>query len=130
MKGLAGAIAALLWLHACQPDETVTGYGGAGDWHLDRIGDTPVSAEFVLHLDTGGGVRVDGPCTRFDARQTAPYPWFRLDDPVQTPRGCSPDATEARTLAILNTATLVEVAGDALILSGESEPEIGFVRRD
>ncbi|KPA23555.1 hypothetical protein shim_01630 [Shimia sp. SK013] len=120
-----------LWLlAACSPDETLTKYGGANfDWRLIKIDNRLVSYHNVIRFDETGAVTGAGPCQTFTANQTAPYPWFVLENlSVSEPSevACQLAKEDAAFFAALRDMTLVEVAGARLILSDDAGREMYF----
>lgn len=124
----AVAAAALVALISCTGDETVTGYGGAGQWTLSDMNGAQTSG-MSMTLTADGTIRAAGPCAILRARQTAPYPWFRLQDKEQAERACAGRAGDQAFFAELGQATLVEVTGDVLILSDPDGLELVFSRK-
>ncbi|RKF14693.1 META domain-containing protein [Roseovarius spongiae] len=117
-------LAASLGLTGCQGDQTVTGHGGAGAWELTLIAGAAPPASLTMRLLDDGAVEISGPCNTMRARQTAPYPWFHLTDAVQTERACAALEQEERLFDALAAASLVEVAGDVLIITTSSGKEM------
>ena len=126
MKRLLPIALALLSLVACRDDETVTGYGGAGTWQLVLISAKAPPASLSLRLLDEGQVQAVGPCNTLNAHQSAPYPWFRLKGATVTQRACDADLEEDTIFAMLTAATLIEVAGDTLIVTTDKGSELVF----
>lgn len=120
---------ALLLLAACQGDETLTGYGGAGTWHLQAINDQPFTAAATLTLATDGTARGQAPCNSYSARQTAPYPWFALSPIASTKRACAALPQEHIYFETLRSMSLAEVAGPTLILSNDQGQLMQFTNQ-
>ncbi|MFQ6553518.1 META domain-containing protein [Aestuariibius insulae] len=128
MPAKAGLIALVaLGLAACTPDETVTAYGGAGTWALTEIAGEEASGTLTLGPD--GAVTGVGPCNRFTARQTAPYPWFELTPLAITKIACPDLEAEQRYVQALSDAAVAEVSGDTLLLSTDTGLELVFRRQ-
>lgn len=129
MTGPRGIAALLLLglLPECGGDETLTGYGAAGTiWHLREIDGTAFPASATIGFPREGRFEGTGPCNRYSGRQTAPYPWFRVEGLTATRRACGDLPAETRYLAALAAMTLAEVAGDTLILSDGTGREMIF----
>lgn len=123
----AWIFAAVLGLDACQPDETVSGHGGAEtEWRLVTLDGAAFGARATLGFPEEGVVAGEGPCNTYRGTQSAPYPWFDAGRISTTRRACPELEAEARFLDALAEMTLVEVAGDTLILSTDSGREMVF----
>ncbi|MET4102213.1 heat shock protein HslJ [Roseovarius sp. MBR-78] len=108
-------------------DETVSGHGGqAAVWGLVSIDGTPVTARATLSFPEEGVIAGEAPCNRYSAQQTVPYPWFRAERIIYTRRACPELDAETRFLGALAEMTLVEVAGDTLVLSNDAGREMLF----
>jgi heat shock protein HslJ len=108
-------------------DETVSGHGGqAAVWGLVSIDGTPVTARATLSFPEEGVIAGEAPCNRYSAQQTVPYPWFRAERIISTRRACPELDAETRFLGALAEMTLVEVAGDTLVLSNDAGREMLF----
>lgn len=112
-------------LAACG-DETVTAYADNHSYQLMSINGDPFDAMATLDISLAGKVSGSGPCNRYDASQSAPYPWFDLGPIASTKRACDELSEEVRFFGYLETMTLVEVAGRILILSNENKDEMVF----
>lgn len=113
-------------LGSCK-DETVSGHGGAGAaWALESIDGTPFPARATLSFPEEGTLAGEAPCNRYSGAQTLPYPWFRVKALVATKRACADLEAETRYLRALEEMTLVEVAGDTLLLTNEAGREMVF----
>lgn len=122
-------IAAMALMGHCK-DETVSGHGGAAAlWHLVNLDGGPFTARATLAFPEEGVIAGEGPCNRYSARQSVPYPWFRAEHVVTTRRACPELAEEQRFLRALAEMTLAEVAGDTLVLSNEAGREMVFRTR-
>jgi len=121
----------LLALGGCLKDETVSAYGGAGKiWKLQDIGGQTVAWPATLEFPARGQIAGTAPCNSYTASMNTPYPWFEIRDLVTTKRTCPAQAAETRFLAALGAATLVEVSGNVLILSGNGTAEMVFSAGD
>lgn len=110
----------------CQ-DETVSGHGGQpATWVLRSIDGIPVAARVTLTFPEEGVIEGEAPCNRYFAQQTVPYPWFSAERITSARRACSDLDAESRYLRALGKMTLVEIAGDMLILSSDSGREMVF----
>lgn len=117
----------LLPLAACLRDETVAAYGASDQlWTLQTIDGQPTPAPVSLSFGVRGAVSGSGPCNSFTARQTAPYPWFALEQFQADTTPCPPDQQEPALFATLQSMTLSEVSGSQLILSDDAGREMLF----
>ena len=120
-------LAVLLVLGACAADETVSGYAGAGSsWALSP--EAGFGDRVTLSLPEPGRVEGQAPCNRYNAAQTAPYPWFELGPIASTRMACPELQKEAAFFAALGSMTISEVSGDVLILSNEAGESLTFQR--
>lgn len=126
MRWLLITVTALA-LAACRGDETVANYGGADtEWRLVEIDGAKVTERMTLRLGEKGEVTGQAPCNTYFATQTAPYPWFSVENIGATRRACPALAEETRYLKVLAEMTLSEVAGETLILSNDAGREMVF----
>lgn len=117
---------ALAALAACK-DETLTGYGAAGQtWVLHSIDGAPFTQRATIAFPEEGRITGDAPCNSYFARQTLPYPWFKAEGIGATKRACPALAAEQAYFDALARMTLAEVAGATLILSTEAGDEMVF----
>ena len=117
----------LLTLTGCKPDETLTAYGAADrDWVVQEWHGTPLWPELTIRFEPGGAVTGTGPCNSFTATQSVPYPWIALQSFVHTEAACPALATEKALFEALQSAILVEVLGDVMILTDEADRELLF----
>ncbi|MEM1302777.1 MAG: META domain-containing protein [Pseudomonadota bacterium] len=117
-----------LLLAGCATDETVTRFAGEGSvWSYQ---DTSVGSAVpvTLTFPEPGQVAGQGPCNRYSATQTAPYPWFELGPVAATKRACPELAAEAAYFEDLQSMSLAEVSGDVLILSNDTGKQMVFSR--
>lgn len=113
-------------LAACR-DETVAGYGALGaTWQLTELDGAPFAAKATLQFDEGGNITGDAPCNRYFGKQSAPYPWFTVEDIGATRRACPALEQESTYLTALSEMTLSEVSGNTLILSNDAGREMVF----
>lgn len=122
MKHGTVALCALLGLAACDKDETITAYGGAGKtWSLVALDGEPFTASATLTFPGPGKFAGRAPCNSFNGSVTVPYPWFEAG-PVAATRAICPDqAAEDRFFQALGAITIAEVAGDTLELSNPDD---------
>lgn len=114
-------------LVACQADETLTGYGAADrTWVLRSIDGATYPASATMMFPAEGSVSGKAPCNSFSAEQTSPYPWFSLSALRATRAACADLDQEQIFFMALNGMTLVEIAGDVLILSNDQGGEMVF----
>ncbi|WP_227270915.1 META domain-containing protein [Roseobacter weihaiensis] len=111
-------MAALTILSACKRDETVAGYGAAGQvWHVTEIDGVPFAANATLTFPEPGRIAGKAPCNAYSASMTAPYPWFEVETIAATRALCPDSAAEEAYFEALTDMTLSEVLGTTLILS-------------
>lgn len=116
-------IVALAWLK----DEGVSGYADqVAVYRLTEIAGAAFDARATISFPERGGLRGDGPCNSYTAKQTVPYPWFRVEALAATRRACPDLAAETAFFEALTSMTLVEVAGDLLILTNDTGGEMLF----
>lgn len=116
----------LFALAACDQDETLVAYGGAGTWRLSALDGADYSAEATMTLGKGGAVTGTAPCNGWSATQSAPYPWFELSQILSTRRACPDLQAETAFFTALSQMTLSEVAGDTLLLTNDAGREMTF----
>lgn len=108
----------MTWIAPYFADETISGYADpAATYHLEEMNGAPFAATATIAFPREGEVIGSGPCNRFSASQSAPYPWFALGPVAATRRACPELALETEVFSLLSKLTLVEVAGPVLILS-------------
>ena len=108
-------------------DETVSGHGGkVAVWVLHSIDSTPFEARATLTFPEEGVIAGEAPCNRYSAQQTVPYPWFSTERIISTKRACPDLEAENHYLRALSEMTLVETAGDTLLLSNDAGREMVF----
>ena len=115
-------------LNACeQPDETVTAYAEHdGPYQLSTLNGAPYPAKATIDLRVTNTVSGYGPCNAYRTSQTAPYPWLTLGPITATRRACDDLDAEALYLEALASMTIVEAAGEILILSNEAGGRLVF----
>lgn len=117
-------------LIACLKDETVAGFVDPGAvYRLEEVGGAASITRATISFPESGRVVGEAPCNHYSARQTVPYPWFRVEAVVATKRSCPDLTAEGAFFEALQTMTLVEVAGAVLILSNNEGLEMVF-RKD
>lgn len=131
MKTLFTLTLLLAALSACRKDETLRAYGG-GDrtWALKILNDSPFPATATLTFPKAGEIAGQGPCNRYFAAMTVPYPWFDVGVIGSTRMACPDHEAETAFLQALEAATLSEVLGDVMILSNTEGLEMVFNATD
>ncbi|CUH79019.1 hypothetical protein TRM7557_02160 [Tritonibacter multivorans] len=122
----------------CLRTETVAAYGAAaGIWDLEQIlgpnqtanENTVLPARLNLQFSGPTQVQANTRCLSLTARNTAPYPWFRLEQTrMSRPSGCVASRDDASTMALLQSRTEVEVSGPFLILRAQDRTEMVFTQ--
>lgn len=127
MKSICILTLSLLALSACK-DETLSGYAPEKTtWVWQELDGQPAPARATLRLPEQGQVTGQAPCNSYSARQTVPYPWFKVETIAVTKMACSDLQAETEFFKALTQMTLAEVAGDTLLLSNEDGREMVFV---
>ncbi|MEM1375560.1 MAG: META domain-containing protein [Pseudomonadota bacterium] len=113
------ALALLVGLAACAGDETISAFSPEGTvWALSELDGAPFTARATLSFPAEGEVVGVGPCNRFSAAQSVPYPWIEIGPIAATKRACADLAAEGAFFAALSAVSLAEVSGPVLILTG------------
>ncbi|SLN29248.1 META domain protein [Pseudoruegeria aquimaris] len=116
-----------LGLSACQPDETISGYAGTDrEWRLVEAVGQPITQRITLTFPEEGEIAGHAPCNAYTARQTLPYPWFKIEGLAATRAACPELELEGTYFAMLMSMSLSEVAGDTLILSNEAGMQLVY----
>lgn len=112
----------LLALAACLRDESISGQTTAGEiWQLVTVNGSKAASGYTLQFPERGKLSGNGPCNSFQARQTAPLPWFEVRDLRTSGRSCDQFANETAYFEALSRMTLIERKGSLLLLSSDSE---------
>ncbi|MCO4847951.1 MAG: META domain-containing protein [Yoonia sp.] len=118
---------AFIMTAACQADESVTAFtDGVTTFALQSIDGTAFASTATIDVSVAGKITGRGPCNRYFADQTAPYPWFSLGAIGSTRMACPDLAAEAQFFDALRTMTLVEILGGMLILSDDKGRQMLF----
>ncbi len=126
MKQAALFLIGTLGLTGCA-DETISAYGAGGrTFALVSMDDVAFTASATISFHAQGRIEGQGPCNYYFGVQTAPYPWFSLDGVGSTEMACTELTTEATYFDALQSMTISEVSGDALILSNEQGATMVF----
>ncbi|MEL6572337.1 MAG: META domain-containing protein [Pseudomonadota bacterium] len=122
------SIAAILALcMSCGPDETISGYAETSAiYRLESINGAPAPAFATISFPGEGTVSGSGPCNQYQAKQSAPYPWFELGPIAATRRACPDLAEEQIFFNVLATMTIAEVSGPFLLLTNENGDALAF----
>ncbi len=128
VKNISMKTLALASLAACAPlDETLTAYAqGETVFRLSAINEMPVKNHTTMDIGTAGQISGTGPCNRYSATQTVPYPWFNLGPIAATKIACENLAEEQLFFAMLSDMSLVEILGGTLILSNTDGDQMVF----
>lgn len=119
------------FLHGFLIDETLAGYMPKNTvWQLTEMDGVAVSAQITIRFHARGSVTGQAPCNRYQAHQTAPYPWIRIERLVATKRACPNLALETRYLTQLQSMTLSEISGPVLLLRTETGDTLAFRTAD
>lgn len=116
----------------CVPekDETISGYvSPKGVWVLQTMNGDTIDPRITISFPEEGRVSGSAPCNSYSGVQSAPLPWFKVAGIASTRRACPELALEQRYFEALTTASIAEVLGDTLLLSGQ-EIELVFRRND
>ncbi|MEM9429405.1 MAG: META domain-containing protein [Pseudomonadota bacterium] len=95
-------------------------------WELETINDRAAEGRLTMTFLASGRVRGLLPCNSYTARQTAPLPWFELQDLEIGDTRCEAAALEGRYLDLFGSMDLAESAGDALLLSNPEGDTLFF----
>ncbi|NNU81548.1 META domain-containing protein [Halovulum dunhuangense] len=122
------ATLALCTLAACSPLPDTVGEAAPSDtlWTLESLNDGPAAFGATLRFTSDGRVTGSGPCNRFSARQTAPLPWFQIEDIAATRRACPDLAAEQVYFTALGAMEFAEVAADSLLLTNTDGESLFF----
>ena len=108
-------------------DETLYKYGAAGKiWLLTEVNGAPFASRATIAFGEQGKVSGQAPCNRYFAKQTEPYPWFKLGPIGATKMACADLDHENIYFAALGRMTLAEVSETTLILSNDAEDLMVF----
>ena len=114
-------------LTACKLDETVSGYTDTGaTWVLVELDGKPFIGRATITFPEKGRVAGEAACNGYSGNQTAPLPWFKIEDMQVTIMACN-DPTGARAfLTALEEMSLAETLGSTLLLSNDDGREMVF----
>ncbi len=114
-----------LALAGCTGDETLTKYGAAGKtWTLTELRGAAAPSGVTIGFRDDGTVSGQGPCNRYFGTQTKPYPWIEISEIGSTKMACPNLKSEALYFDVLRAAHLVDVSGDVLILSDDTDAPV------
>ena len=117
----------LLLATACVGDESVAKYGGAGKiWILSEIDGAAFSARATVEFDKAGWIKGQAPYNRYSAKQSAPYPWFKVGPTMATKMACPDLDRENQFFRALGEMSLSEVSETTLILSNDADRTMIF----
>lgn len=130
MLKLVAALMPFLYLSACFPDESISGFvDPTSVYQLVKVDGVSFEATATISFPDTGKVEGQAPCNRYFAAQTEPYPWFALDGIGATRMACPDLSAETAFFAALEDMTLAEVSGDTLILSNTNGRQMVFNAR-
>ncbi|MEM9434223.1 MAG: META domain-containing protein [Pseudomonadota bacterium] len=131
MKLLLPALATVFILDQCSTeDETISGYVEPDrQWYVTSINDRPFTAEAFISFPEEGVIEGSGPCNAFTAKQTLPYPWFKVSDLSGPAQACTEFQAEQIFRVRLSLVTQAEVQGGVLILRDDDDIEMVFEAR-
>jgi heat shock protein HslJ len=125
MKTLA--LITVLALTACKNDETITGQTAATDtWQLTQMNGDPILTKITMTFPEKGRIAGRAPCNNYFASQTAPLPWFEVSEIGATKMACPDLKLENTYFKTLQAMTLIERAGDTLLLSNDGPQTLTF----
>ena len=127
---LAGAVGlAALAFAMSRPDETISGYVGAGDFVLTEVLGEPMDTNVTIAFPEEGKIVGQAPCNRYFTTQEAPLPWFKIGPIGATKMACPNLDFEQQYFELLSKATLAEVQADQLLLSDDTQVLLSFKRK-
>ena len=130
MLKLIFSLIVALALTGCARDASISKFvDPVQAFHLIELDGAPFGARATIQFPEAGQVVGQGPCNRYGAAQTVPYPWFAIEGIAATRMACSDLASEAAFFAALEDMTLAEVSNDTLILSNSSGRQMVFEAR-
>lgn len=110
-----------LILAGCAADETISGFADPqAIYALEGLDGA------TIQFPEQGRVAGQGPCNRYFANQTAPYPWIKIGPIGATKMACPDLEQEQAFFQALEQSTLAEVSGPTLILTTDSGEELVF----
>ena len=108
-------------------DETISGYADTmATYHLMTIDGAAFEAQATIRFPEEGQITGNGPCNRYSATQSVPYPWFEPGPILATKRACPELAAGGAFFSALAEMTLAEVQGPVLILTNDAGREMVF----
>ena len=125
LSALALALAACSTL----PDTVGEAAPDGVDFALTEFNGKAVDYAATIRFLNSGEVRGQGPCNRYSARQTAPLPWFEVEDIAATRRACEDLDDETAFFEGLIRMDFSEVSGSTLILTNAGGEQMVFVAR-
>lgn len=117
----------LALLAACSGDETVSGHvDNDTAFTLDTLDGIPFTAPATIQFPGEGKVLGEGPCNRWSAPQSRPYPWVKIGPIAATKRACPYLNREQEFFTALAEMSLVESTGNVVILTNDAGREMVF----
>ncbi len=125
MRLLAAALLGLI--PACQSDETVAAYGGAGStWTLVELDGAQFAQRATLVFGEDGQVSGQAPCNGFTFTNGVPYPWFETGPIAATKMACPNLEAETTFFATLSAMTRVVIAEGRMVMANDEGGEMVF----
>lgn len=116
---------------ACQADETIAAYGGAGvTWTLVEQNGAPFTARATLEFGEDGQVSGQAPCNRFSFTNGLPYPWFETGPIAATKMACPDLQAEAAFFKALSAMTRAILSEGTMTMANDEGGEMVFKARE
>lgn len=102
-------------------------YGAAGKlWVLQQIDGATVTARATAEFGAHGAISGKAACNSYSARQTVPYPWFKIERISATKMACADLPAETAFFTALREMSLSEVSQTTLLLSNDAGRTMTF----
>lgn len=124
-------MAVILMLAVFPPDETLRRYGAADrEWHLVTLEGAPFKATATITFPKRTQITGQGPCNRYHATNSTPYPWIEVGPIASTRMACPELKAESAYFTALRAARVVVIEGDTMTMSAEEQPLLVFKARE